>query len=132
MIGIDSNVLIRFLTRDDEKQFEEAKKLLLLECSSDRPGFINTVVLAEMIWVLRRTHKVSRDNIASVVEHLLDLEQLLIDSSDSVRAALVIYRQSKADFSDCLIGLLNKKAGCEKSLTFDIAASRLEYFNLLS
>ncbi len=131
MIGIDSNVLVRFLTRDDEQQYEQAKRLLLLECTSDNPGFINTVVMAELVWVLRKTHRVSQDDIAAVVEHLLDIPQLLIDRGDSVKAALNLFRQSRADFTDCLIGLLNQKAGCKKSVTFDKAASKLEGFELL-
>ena len=132
MIGIDSNVLVRFLTRDDELQYEQARRLLLVECSSDNPGFVNTVVLAELVWVLSRTHKVSQSDIASVIEQLLDIEQLLFERSDAIIAAVETFRQSKADFTDCLIGQLNQRARCEKSFTFDKAASKLEAFELLS
>lgn len=132
MIGIDTNILVRFFIQDDPIQFEMSRKFLMMECSSSRPGLVNTVVLCELIWTLKRVYGLKKPQLIYIIEQMLEVKQLSLEKSDLIRKALEVFRKSKADFSDCLVGLLNQKAGCDRSETFDKSASKLEEFELLS
>ncbi|NQV72612.1 type II toxin-antitoxin system VapC family toxin [bacterium] len=132
MIGVDTNILVRFVTKDDVKQTKLAEHLLQTICTSDNPGYVNSAVLVEVLWVLKRFYGASKENLIRLVEQLLIINQLELANRDAVEQALQLYRDSKADFADCLILSLNLKAGCEVSFTFDKAASKLPAFERLS
>lgn len=131
MIGVDTNVLVRYLTQDDRRQYQQAKAFLETRCTVDTPGYINVVVLCEVVWVLERVYDATNAEIIRVVSMLLQTKQLRLAHPESVRAALRAYEQGSADFADSLIAHLNQKAGCERTVTFDRRAGRLDLFDAL-
>lgn len=130
-IGIDTNVLVRFLTGDDPKQSRAAERLLERHCSGDSPGWINLVVLCELVWVLQRGYGYSRQEIAAVIEGLLNTVSLEVEDVGAVRAAIEVYQNGGADFADGLVAVRNKKAGAEVTYTFDRKAAKIGGMKLI-
>jgi predicted nucleic-acid-binding protein len=128
MIGLDTNVLIRLFTADDERQMLAARRFVDRECTEASPGYISCVVLAELVWVLARAYRYSRPQIADVVAALLAGRDRMIEYHDEVGAALNDFRSSGADFVDCLVGRLHRANGCAATATFDRKAARLAGF----
>jgi predicted nucleic-acid-binding protein len=131
VIGIDTNVLVRYLTDDEPEMADRAGRLLERECTPDRPGFINLVVVCEVVWVLRRHYRFARAQIAGAVEAVLWAPQLAVEHAKLVERALDQYHGSKVDFADALIGLINRRSGCEATATFDRKAAELDGFRML-
>ena len=119
MLGIDTNVLVRFLVRDDEAQFEKARKLIKREVSAGRRVFVNQLVLMETEWVLRSRYGVKKDQIIDSISSLLDANDLQIEDEPSVEEAVFVWRDSNAEFADCLIGAKNRRLGCRATASFD-------------
>jgi predicted nucleic-acid-binding protein len=132
VIGLDTNVVVRYLTQDDPKQSPIATRLMEKTLSSDEPGFISLVVLAEVIWVLVSLYAVDRAGVAEVVGGLLTIEQLRVESAELVWRAKRRFEASKADFSDALIAECGIAAGCKRSVTFDRTAAATSGFELLT
>jgi len=130
MIAIDTNVLVRFLTQDDANQFLQAKRLFKHHCTPQSPGWISVIVICELVWVLQRTYRYSRENIAIVLNQLLRTAELEIEDSDLAKQALERFASGKYDFADALIGLRNERAGASPTYTFDRTASTLPEFRL--
>ncbi len=124
MIAIDTNVLVRYLVRDDTEQ-AEAARALLVELSSERPGFICREVILEVVWVLERAYRLPRDEIAAVLDELIATEGLVVEAADEVAQAAVTYRQGGADFSDLMILAAAKRARAQPLYTFDRTFARL-------
>lgn len=129
MIGIDTNILVRYITRDHEEQFSLSKDVLEQRCSDAEPGYVNIVVLSELTWVLSRAYGAEREQIAAVIEQILVTSRLEIQHRDACSAALILYRDSDADFADCLIGALNREAGCDVTITLDRRLSTVPGFS---
>lgn len=123
MIGLDTNVIVRYLAQDDVRQAAAATRLIEGSLSAEVRGFISIVTLAEVVWVMASTYRVARASVADVVEGLLTAPQLTIEKADVVWRALRAYRVSRADFSDALIVELGRDAGCAKTVTFDRQAA---------
>ncbi|TQE98578.1 MAG: type II toxin-antitoxin system VapC family toxin [Spiribacter salinus] len=119
MTGLDTNVLVRFLTQDDPDQSARANELLETRCSREHPGRIAVVVLCEMVWVLRGAYRYDKALVVSVLEQLLDTVELQIECEDVVHEALAAYRKGRADFADYVIACGNRHAGCEVTYSFD-------------
>jgi predicted nucleic-acid-binding protein len=132
VIGLDTNVVVRYLTQDDPKQSPIATRFLEDTLTAEEPGFISLVVLAEVVWVLVSLYSVDRTGVAEVLTGLLTTEQLRVDSAEWVWRAKRRYEQSKADFSDALIFECGLAAACERSVTFDKTAASTAGFELLS
>ena len=132
MSGLDTNVVVRYLAQDDPKQSPIAARLMEKTLSSDEPGFISLVVLAEVIWVLVSLYSVDRAGVAEVVTGLLTIEQLRVESAELVWRAKRRYEVSKADFSDALIAECAVAAGCKRAVTFDRTAAATTGFELLA
>ena len=128
MLGIDTNVLIRFLVRDDEAQFDRARKLIKREVSAGRRVFVNQLVLLETEWVLRSRYGVHKNQIMESISGLLDANDVQFEDEPSVEEALFIWRDTAADFADCLIGAKNRRLGCRTTASFDVRASKLPGF----
>jgi predicted nucleic-acid-binding protein len=131
MIGIDTNVLVRHLVQDDPRQSRKATQVITKQCTRDDPGFINRIVLCELVWVLESAYGYSKDTVVAVLDKLLRTSQLKIEDAQSAWTAFRMYQKGKADFADCLLGATNRIAGCDSTVTFDRAASKLEGFQLL-
>lgn len=128
MLGIDTNVLVRFLVRDDQTQFEKARKLLKREVSNGRRVFINQLVLLETEWVLRSRYGLAKTLMLETISRLLDAPDIQLEDEPAVEEALFIWRDANADFADCLIGARNRRLGCRATVTFDTKASKLSGF----
>lgn len=128
MLGIDTNVLVRFLVRDDEAQFEKARKLIRREIAAGRRVFVNQLVLMETEWVLRSRYAVPKNQIIEAVSGLLNATDIQFEDEPAIEEALFIWKDSIADFADCLIGAKNRRMGCRATATFDAKASRLPGF----
>jgi len=122
MIGLDTNVLVRYLTFDDPRQTAAAVKLVD-SLSPEAPGFLSLVVIVELIWVLESHCDFKKDEIQGVVETLLQSKDLLVEKADIVRDALRTFGVSRADFSDCLIERCARAAECLHTVTFDKGAA---------
>ena len=131
MIGLDTNVLVRYLVQDDPAQSKLATKFIEKNCTDSEPGFIGHIVLCELSWVLESNYQQSRDQIANVIEQILQVSQLAIPNTELIWRALSDYRDSNADFSDYLLSRTNQATGCEYTLTFDKKAAKQDLFELL-
>ena len=123
MIGLDTNVLVRYIMQDDPRQAAKASKLVE-SLTPARPGFITLVTVVELFWVLTASFDLSRIQIVAAFDALIRSKQLLVEQADQVLRALRMYGAGSADFPDCLIERIAKAAGCDKVMTFDVAASR--------
>ena len=119
MIGIDTNVIIRYIVQDDLEQAKAATKLIEQSCSTDNPGFINHIVLCEIVWVLRRNYKLDKQSICQVIEQIMRTDRLLIEDIQLVWKALDTFKETKADFADCLSSQRNLQVGCRYTATLD-------------
>ena len=128
MIGLDTNVLVRFLVRDDEMQFARARRLLQREMGKGEPVLINLLVLLETEWVLRSRYELSKSEILGAFSGLLDAAELLFEDEASLEQALYTWKDSSAQFADCLIGARNWSLECRATASFDNKALRLPGF----
>ncbi|HUP92736.1 MAG TPA: type II toxin-antitoxin system VapC family toxin [Solimonas sp.] len=119
MIGLDTNVLVRLLTRDDEKQAEKARALLEEHAAEDDQLFVPDVVLAELVWTLDRAYGLDKGAIASAIKALADNATLGFESREVLRHAQELFENSKAGFADCLIVAKAQANGCTQFATFD-------------
>ncbi|RZT36495.1 PIN domain-containing protein [Cupriavidus agavae] len=131
MIGLDSNIVLRFLARDDPRQTVRATAIMKSLSTSLR-GFIPVAVLLEVVWTMRRQYGSDRASIARIVDYLIGCEELVVESSDVVKSALYLYRQKRGDFPDCLIMRACEAAGCSQTLTFDRRAAEGNGMRLVS
>ncbi len=129
MIGVDTNVLLRAFLADDRAQAKAARALLEREAATAGPLFVNLIVLCELIWVLARRQRYSRQQIIVTIESLLATAAVQLDRRQLVEEALELFRASRADFADCLILALNLGAGCSTTYTFDSDAAELRGFS---
>lgn len=119
MIGLDTNVIVRYIMQDDPDQSRQATDLIEGNLSGDEPGFIALLALAEILWVLKTVYRIPKAGLVTVVEGLLATRQLRIEQSELVFRALRAYRVGNGDFSDALIAMTGKANGCDAVLTFD-------------
>ena len=128
MIGLDTNLLVRLVVGDDPEQTSRAQRFVNRNCTPESPGFINCVVLAELVWVLASSYHYSRSEIAAAVDGLVTGRDRLVEHHDAVRASLDDYRTGQLDFTDALIGHVNRSRGCDATATFDRKAAKFEGF----
>jgi predicted nucleic-acid-binding protein len=131
VIGLDTNVIIRYLAQDEARQAAVANRLIEGSLSAETRGFISIVTLAEVAWVMASNYGARRAAIADIVEGLLTAPQLMIEKADVVWRSLRAYRNSKADFGDAVIVELCRDAGCSRSVTFDRHAATHPGFEAL-
>lgn len=123
MIGLDTNVLVRYVAQDDAKQSQRATRLIE-SLTVDSPGYVSLVSVVELVWVLSGCYAASRDDITAVLDTLLRAKELVIADADAVWKSLRLFKQSKADFADCLIERCATAAGCDHTATFDRNAAK--------
>ncbi|MEO8185483.1 MAG: type II toxin-antitoxin system VapC family toxin [Deltaproteobacteria bacterium] len=123
MIGLDTNVLVRYIMQDDEKQSLQATKLIE-SLTPDSPGFIPLVSLVEVVWVLAGCFELERVQLIAALEGLLRTKELAVERAEVVWRAVQVFEKGSADFADCLIERCAAAAGCERTMTFDRAAAK--------
>lgn len=131
MIGLDTNVVVRYLAQDDPKQSAAATRLFEHQLSPEDPGFVSGIVLCELAWVLAECYGADRARIRAAIEGLLASRQIVVESPDLVRRALRAWAASGADFADALIGELAAAHGATRTVTLDKAAGKLAGFEFL-
>jgi len=130
LTGMDTNVLVRYITRDDPYQTQLATAFMN-SLTVEFPGFISLVVLAELFWVLGHSYKTSRIRIIYILQALLSSSELFIEDTELVYEAIGMYEETGADFDDCLIAQCAYKSGCQNVVTFDRKAARAIGMRLL-
>lgn len=130
MIGLDTNVLVRYIMQDDAKQ--AAKATTLIESlSAAAPGFITLVSVVELVWVLSSCYDLNRSQIAQALDVIIRSKQLVVDQAEHVVRALRAFSAGSADFADCLIERMAASAGCAQTMTFDSAAAKTAGMTLI-
>lgn len=128
MIGLDTNILVRYLAQDDVKQSAIVTQLIENEYDKEGYCFINHIVLCELVWVLQRAYKVNKNKIIETIEQLLHTSQFTCQSPDIIWNALKKYKKGSADFADYMTLAVNQQQGCEHTLSFDKKALRSNGF----
>lgn len=122
MIGLDTNVLVRYLTQDDPDQAARATRVVEQELTESTPGFIGLVVLVETVWVLQRLYRASAEEIREMVTDLLGSRTIVVENRDIATRALALSRQDSCGFADAIIAASAFNAGCDKVISFDRGA----------
>ena len=130
MIGLDTNILVRYLVQDDPIQSAKATEIMERRLTEDSPGFVSIVATVETVWVLERAYGLANREIAAAVERMLQTEVLVVENEQEVFTAMVALKQGRGSFADGLIAELGTRAGCVRTLTFDQKAVRLRGFAL--
>ena|SRR5271165_4787334 len=130
MIGLDTNILVRYLTQDDPVQSRKATEILERRLTHDNPGFISIVAMVETVWVLDSAYRFSRARIAAVVGRMLQADVLVVESEFEVFTAMIAAKEGRGSFADAIIAGLGANANCSCTLTFDQKALRLPGFEL--
>ena len=128
MLGVDTNVLVRYLIRDDQPQYEKARRLIDREVARGEPVFVSLLVLLETEWVLRSRYELAKADVIAAFSALLDTADLAFEDEPSVENAVYSWKDSPADFANCLIEARNRRLGCRATATFDGRALKLAGF----
>ena len=133
MIGLDTNVLARYIVQDDARQAKAATRFIEGQCTTLAPGYVSVVVLAELVWVLTTAYRYDRPVVASVIRQVLMTTELLVEDSETAWGALREFETGRVDFADCLIARRNHARGCAHTYTFDRrAAAGSPFFSLVA
>jgi predicted nucleic-acid-binding protein len=109
-------------------QFEKARKLIKREIAAGRRVFVSQLVLLETEWVLRSQYSLPKNLIIEAISGLLDATDVRLEDEPAIEEVLFIWKDTPADFADCLIGAKNRRLGCRATATFDAKASKLPGF----
>jgi len=131
MIGLDSNILVRYFAQDDPVQSPKATAVIETTLTERNPGFVSVVVMAETAWVLERVYHLGARELAASIERMLQADTLAIENEQDVFTAMIALKDGRGSFADALIGALAASAGCSRTLTFDRKALRLPGFELV-
>lgn len=130
MIGLDTNVLVRYFTQDDESQARTAERVVD-GLTDDAPGFVSLVVLCELFWVLERAYRLPSDESLSILDAMLSTQELRVQDPETVRRAIRASRGTSVDFVDALIACIGTDVGCTETVTSDRRAAALPAMRLL-
>lgn len=131
MIGLDTNVLVRFLVKDEPRQAAKATIYIHEACSRNESLWLNHIVLCELVWVLESAYDQPKTAILDVLEKILLTKQFEVERKDDVWAAIEQYRNRAGDFSDQLLGRRNRSSGCDHTVTLDQSLKGSSLFRLL-
>lgn len=131
MIGVDTNVLVRYLAQDDPAQARRVDGVVSDALNSDARLHIDDIVLCETVWVLRAAYRLGKATIVEALDKVLSVTVFSFDDRELLRAALHDYREGMADFADYVIGRRNIRSGCQHTVTFDRSLSEDASFHLL-
>lgn len=130
MIGLDTNILVRYLTQDDPIQSAKATQILERRLTEENPGFVSIVAMVETVWVLERAYDLTARQIAAAVERILQIDVLVVQNEPEIFMAAIALKDGRGPFADALIAALGTKANCSVTLTFDRKALRISGFKL--
>jgi predicted nucleic-acid-binding protein len=130
MIGLDTNILVRYLTQDDPIQSVKARDVIERRLTDENPGFVSIVAMVETVWVLERAYELTTLEIVRAVERILQTDVLVVENEQEVFSALIALKKGQGSFADAVIAALGARRGCSRTLTFDRKALRLPGFEL--
>lgn len=130
MIGLDTNVVVRYTMQDNPQQYSLAATLIE-KLTIDDPGFVPLVVVIELVWVLSSSFELARAQIISALEILLQIKEIQVERAEVVWRALRVYQGSSADFADCMVERSAAAAGCLRTMTLDRSAAKSYSMTLL-
>lgn len=130
MIGLDTNILVRYLTQDDPVQSPAATEIIERRLTEEKPGFVSIVAMVETVWVLERAYQLSPREIARAVERVLQTNVLIVENEQEVFTGMIALKNGQGSFGDAVIAALGARVGCSYTLTFDRKALRLPGFEL--
>lgn len=130
MIGLDTNILVRYLTQDDPLQSAKATEIIERRLTERIPGFVSIVAMVETVWVLDRAYGLPAHKISAAIERMLQTDVLVIENEQEVFTAMIALKEGQGSFADSVIAALGVRAGCSCTLTFDHKAARLPGFEL--
>lgn len=130
MIGLDTNILVRYLTQDDPVQSAKARDVIERRLTDESPGFVSIVAMVETVWVLERAYELTPHEIVSAVERILQTDVLVVEDEQEVFTTMIALREGQGSFADAIIAALGARRGCSRTLTFDRKALRLPSFEL--
>src|SRR5271169_866952 len=119
MIGLDTNILVRYLAQDDPVQSPKAREVFERRLTEKDPGFVSVVAMVETVWVLDRAYGLSSQEISAAVERMLQADVLIVENEQEVFTAMVALKRGEGSFADAMIGALGSRAACVRTLTFD-------------
>src|SRR5215471_17743010 len=126
MIGLDTNILVRYLTQDDPSQSAKAREVIEERLTDENPGLVSIVAMVETVWVLERAYKLTPLEIARI----LQTDVLVVENEQEVFTAMIAVKKGQGSFADAVITALGTKRGCSRTLTFDQKALQLPGFEL--
>ena len=130
MIGLDTNIIVRYLAQDDPIQSKKATEIIERRLTEQNPGFVSIVTMVETVSVLDRAYKLAAREIAAAVERMLQIDVLVVQYEQEVFAAMIALKEGHGSFADAVIAALGARAGSSSTLTFDQKALRLSGFKL--
>ena len=130
MIGLDTNILIRYLTQDDPMESAKAREIVERRLTEEEPGFVTIVAMVETVWVLERAYGLRPHEIVGAVERMLQTDVLVVENEQEVFTAMIALKEGQGSFADAVIAALGARVGCSSTLTFDRQALRLPGFEL--
>src|ERR1700675_4473891 len=130
MIGLDTNILVRYLAQDDPIQSPQAREIIERRLTEEKPGFVSIVAMVETVWVLERAYGLTPHEIVGAVERMLQTDVLVVENEQEVFTAMIALKDGQGSFADSVIAALGVRAGCSCTLTFDHKAARLRGFAL--
>jgi len=132
VLGIDTNILIRYIVQDDPIQSPLVSRFLKNECTEQEPCYISNIVLCEIVWVLESAYHYQREQIAETLKLILETSHFIVEEPTRIWCVLEAYQLKNMDFSDALLGETNRLYGCETTVTLDKKAAKMDTFRLLS
>lgn len=132
MTGLDTNLLVRFITQDDPVQAHKATHIIEEQLTAEQPGFVSVACILEMVWVLKTAYGLTDSQLAHSIQRVLQVKTFIIQNEKQVYSAMLALKTGQGTFADALIGALGLWAGCTSTLTFDRKAARLDGFELVS
>jgi len=130
MIGLDTNILVRYLTQDDPIQSPKARAIVERRLTEEKPGFVSVVAMIEIVWVLERAYRLTPHEIVGAVERMLQIDVFVVENEQEVFTAMIALKDGQGTFADAVIAALGARMGCACTLTFDRKALRLPGFEL--
>ncbi|MCE5230199.1 type II toxin-antitoxin system VapC family toxin [bacterium] len=131
MKAVDTNVLVRLLTRDDPRQAKRALEFIEHAEKSGQSVLVSNPVLMELCWVLRSAYEYSRDEVIGTIEQLAMAPVFAFESREILEQLVTVARSSSIDIPDLIIALTAKQHDCETTLTFDKRAAKSTLFELI-
>ena len=123
MIGLDTNVLVRYFAQDDAVQSPQANRIMEA-LSEDNGGFVSVVSIVELVWVMQSAYQADRATVTNIMQTLFSIASIKVENTETVQKALRTYSNTQADFADCLIVKSCEAADCDTTMTFDVGAAK--------